>query len=87
MTRITSGYFGPRAHVWGHYRTPDGQIVTMRRLGQKVRFFDDATGAQVGPEQSNVCPAVCAAAADGWWDMNASPAMNLALWQELRTTS
>lgn len=47
--------------------TPDGP-VWMWRKGQKVRFFT-AEGAQVGPEQSNVAPAVFAAHAAGWIDV------------------
>lgn len=50
------------------YITPEGQ-VWMWRKGQRVRFFT-ANGYQVGPEQSNVAPAVCAAIAAGWIDIN-----------------
>lgn len=46
------------------YDTPDGP-VTMRRKGQKVRFYD-ADGNQVGPEQANVAPAAAYAADQGW---------------------
>lgn len=81
-TSHNSGWFGPRSHVWGHYRLPDGRLVTMRRLGQRVRFFNDATGAQVGPEQSNVYPAVCAAAAAGWYDLDSPNWLNQAMWRE-----
>ncbi len=47
------------------YVTPDGDEVFMYRKGQKVRFFD-ARGNQIGPEQSNVAPAVAYARSRGW---------------------
>lgn len=47
------------------YRTPEGALVAMYRKGQRVRFYDE-DGQQVGPEQSNVAPAVFAADAAGW---------------------
>lgn len=50
------------------YITPEGP-VWMWRKGQKVRFFT-ADGVQVGPEQRNVGPAVCAAIAAGWFDVD-----------------
>ena len=46
------------------YLTPDG-LVWMRRKGQRVRFYN-AYGAQVGPEQDNVAPAVAYAHTQGW---------------------
>lgn len=46
------------------YVTPDGP-VWLRRKGQRTRFYD-ATGERVGPEQTNVAPAVCYAFAQGW---------------------
>lgn len=48
-----------------HYKTSDGKEVTMYRKGQKVRFYD-RSGHQVGPEQSNVAPAVAFAHSQGW---------------------
>lgn len=56
--------------------TDSGVEVWMWRKGQRVRFFT-ADGAQIGPEQANVCPAICAAFAAGWSDPNASPMFNL----------
>lgn len=51
--------------VYGHaYPTPEGP-VWMFRKGQRVRFFN-AAGEQVGPEQSNVAPAVVYAMSEGW---------------------
>lgn len=55
---------------WGEtygapYYTGDGTRVTMRRKGQRVRWFDDA-GRQVGPEQRNVAPALGYALTQGW---------------------
>jgi hypothetical protein len=46
------------------YVTPGGP-VWMRRKGQRVRFVDES-GAQVGPEQANVAPAVAYALSAGW---------------------
>lgn len=48
-----------------HYITRHGTAVAMYRRGQRVRFIDNA-GKQVGPEQSNVAPAVAYAMARGW---------------------
>jgi hypothetical protein len=45
--------------------TMDGTDVFLYRKGQTVRFFD-AAGNQVGPEQSNVAPAVAYANSQGW---------------------
>jgi hypothetical protein len=48
------------------YLTPDSGPVWMRRgKSNRVRFFD-LYGVQVGPEQSNVAPAVAAALDQGW---------------------
>lgn len=66
----------PWGKSWGDWLTAEGVRVTMRRKGQKVRFFD-AAGAQVGPEQSNVAPAIAAAYAAGWVSVNDSPAAAL----------
>ena len=44
-----------------------GLPVWMFRKRHAVRFYD-ASGRQVGPEQRNVCPAVCYAMAHGWTD-------------------
>lgn len=46
------------------YNTPDGP-VWMRRRGQRVRYYN-AAGDQVGPEHSNVAPAVGYAQQQGW---------------------
>jgi hypothetical protein len=47
------------------YVIPDGREVWMRRKRQAVRFYD-AAGVQVGPEQTNVAPAVCYAITENW---------------------
>ena len=48
------------------YDMPDGRRVWMcRGKGNRVRFYT-ADGEQVGPEQSNVAPAVAFALAYGW---------------------
>ena len=52
-----------------HFILPDGTFVTMHRKVQKVRFFDKI-GRQVGPEQSNVAPAMAAAYRAGWKTAN-----------------
>jgi hypothetical protein len=54
------------------YRTPDGKLVRMFRKGQRVRFID-ADGEQVGPEQSNVGPALAYAAANRWREVTGHP--------------
>jgi hypothetical protein len=41
----------------------------MYRKGQRVRFYDER-GRQVGPEQSNVAPAVAYAQSQGWRSLN-----------------
>jgi hypothetical protein len=46
------------------YQTPQGPVWMFRR-GQRVRFYA-ADGAQVGPEQANVAPAVAYALYAGW---------------------
>ena len=46
------------------YQTPEGP-VWMYRKGQRVRFYND-DGLQVGPEQSNVAPAVAYAMSQCW---------------------
>lgn len=51
------------------YITETGVAVWMWRKGQRVRFFT-AEGVQVGPEHSNVAPAILSAAAAGWSDTN-----------------
>lgn len=67
MTTPTFGtIYGSTEHP--SYITPEGP-VWMWRKGQRVRFFT-ADGVQVGPEQSNVFPAVCAAHAAGWIDVS-----------------
>lgn len=47
------------------YTTPSGRRVQMYRKGQRVRFYDDQ-GRRVGPEQSNVAPAVAYAQYQHW---------------------
>lgn len=42
-----------------------GRRVSMWRKDQSVRFYDD-DGEQIGPEQSNVAPAVAYAYSQGW---------------------
>lgn len=49
------------------YITTDGTPVWMWRKGQRVRFLT-SDGVQIGPEHSNVGPAICSAAAAGWVD-------------------
>lgn len=60
---------------WGEgygypFVTPRGRRLQMFRKGQKVRFYDER-GRQVGPEQSNVGPAVAYAMEQGWRDEGA----------------
>jgi len=55
---------------WGRrygadFCTPRGRRLTMYRKGQRVRFYDKQ-GRRVGPEQSNVAPAVAYADYKGW---------------------
>lgn len=75
----------PWGEPWGgaRYRLPDGREVTMRRRGQRCRFFTD-DGEQVGPEHANVAPAVVAAAYAGWWDLNSPAWLNVGLIREVR---
>lgn len=65
-TKANTETSAPWGKSWGYYLTPAGSIVNMQRKGQRVRFFDCATGDQVGPEQRNVAPAVAAALSVGW---------------------
>jgi len=54
--------------IWGSTRpiiTDTGLEVLMYRKGQRVRFYS-LEGEQVGPEQTNVAPAVAYAMARGW---------------------
>jgi hypothetical protein len=51
------------------YLTTDGRQVWMHRKGQAVRFYD-ADGWQVGPEQTNVAPAVAFAIAADWRNLH-----------------
>lgn len=66
-----------------HYTTSEGVDVWMWRKGQRVRFYD-THGTQVGPEHTNVAPAVVWAAFHGWWDPTVSADFNLALIAEVR---
>lgn len=43
----------------------DGEPYWLHRKGQKCRWYD-ATGAQEGPEQANVAPALAYAHSLGW---------------------
>lgn len=63
-TQVDPGFGKPYGQL-ASIRTTDGRLVTMYRRGQRVRFFD-LTGQQVGPEQRNVAPAICAAMHAGW---------------------
>lgn len=65
-----------------HYITPDGVAVTMYRSGQRVRFFDEE-GNQVGPELSNVVPAIVYAGWHRWLDPR-SPCLSVAVAAEVR---
>lgn len=58
-----------------HYQTTDGRLVTMFRKGQKVRFYDQE-GHQVGPEQSNVAPAIAYAQHNRWRSITTRMARN-----------
>lgn len=49
----------------GPVQTRRGRLLWMFREGQRVRFFD-TTARQVGPEFSNVAPALIHALAKGW---------------------
>ena len=49
------------------YFTREGTPVWMWRKRQRVRFLT-ADGEQIGTEQRNIAPAVCAAMAAGWID-------------------
>jgi hypothetical protein len=49
------------------YITPRGARRWMYRKGQRVRFYD-RRGRQVGPEHSNVAPAICYAMHYRWSD-------------------
>lgn len=72
----------PFGHIYGDperpsFITTDGTPVWMWRKRQRVRFFT-ADGVQVGPEHSNVFPAMLSAFAAGWQDSGISPAFNRA---------
>jgi hypothetical protein len=51
------------------YLTTDGREVWMHRKGQAVRFYD-VDGWQVGPEQTNIAPAVAYAIAQDWRNLH-----------------
>lgn len=72
MKRIEPGWGKPYGgdEPW---ITPRGGQRWMYRKGQRVRFFD-SRGRQVGPEQSNVVPAIAAAFSMGWCDSVATGA-------------
>lgn len=46
------------------YQTPDGLVWLFRR-GHRARFYDK-DGMQVGPELTNVAPALAYARSQGW---------------------
>jgi hypothetical protein len=58
--------------TFGSYRTQQGELVTMYRWRQHVRFYTDG-GRQIGPEQSNVVPGVAYAMAQGWESASKPP--------------
>jgi hypothetical protein len=60
----------PWGEIYGgssQYQTPKGGLRWMCRKGQRVRFYT-SDGEQVGPEQSNVAPAIAWAQKQGWRD-------------------
>jgi len=65
------------------YVTTDGDEVFMYRKGHAVRFFD-GEGNQVGPEQSNVAPALAYAQSQGWRESRARPSTSILPASELR---
>lgn len=83
-----------RIHVFGavygdpatpSYITTEGTPVWMWRKGQRVRFLA-ADGTQIGPEHSNIAPAMCSAAAAGWIDPD-RPWLSMMTTIEVRATS
>lgn len=71
--RVSAAPWGvPYGGPGPHYRTQSGLELTMRRKNQKTRFFD-AKGKQIGPEQSNVAPAVAYAMHQRWTDLSRVP--------------
>ena len=74
--------------IYGSIDTPAfitdaGVSVWMWRKGQRVRFLT-ADGEQVGPEHSNVFPAMLSAFAAGWQDTNLSRIANAICRAEVR---
>lgn len=65
------------------YVTPQGINVWIFRKGQRVRFYD-ARSNQVGPEHSNVMPAICWASGQAWIDPF-NPNLSLACTVEVRS--
>ncbi len=68
---LKRGGYEENAGSWGKpygagFQTPYGRVWMMRK-GVRVRFFDEE-GNQVGPEHSNVAPAVAYAMSKGWRD-------------------
>lgn len=59
MTKQFGEQFG------GGIKTGDGRTLYMMRKGQRVRFYDKI-GNQVGPEHTNVAPAISYAINRGW---------------------
>lgn len=72
VSALTASWQDPGWGRWygeTSYTTPEGTVVRMYRKGQRVRFFD-AQGRQVGPEQTNVAPAIAFAYRAGWRDVS-----------------
>jgi hypothetical protein len=63
--------------------TDQGIRVWMWRKGQRVRLAT-ASGTQIGPEQRNVAPALCAAYAAGWTDPSCPDWLNEGCIQEMK---
>lgn len=91
---MATATYNPRVNfgtVYGDPKTPSyitdkGVPVWMWRKGQKVRFFT-ADGEQIGPEQSNVAPAIAAAAAAGWRDPGLPEWFNRGFTEQVRSGS
>jgi len=78
-------FYGDKTAMNASFITPDGPVWMWRR-GCRVRYFN-TEGVQVGPEHSNVYPAMLAAFAAGWQDPNISRFANLMCKREVLVTS